>query len=723
MRKRESRDPSSDVPREVHAGSSRRRFLQGTLCVLGGLLLNQWSVPWLLKINGSLPVWGIAVVWLQQLLWLGLGAGLLFERGSWRVMTNLIAGSRGGKGSRWIASGFLLVTVTGVAAGFYGTLRGTGLVDPHRDMRNSFAHVLASEEWIAARLPDVKALGKSVMNLSLPDRKTRSLFGANVLITKPRFPADMDLKRGEAGSPATPLEGMGVQVADLATDEPSTVDRDALQFWEPVFRDVHYFERAKFKIKDATVVSESPGVVDSLVLFSGVGYSRGGQVIELKAKLKLNWAQAQTGDDPKWVIDRWKTAHMEIITSPRKLFAETLDQAIVDTSVLEAARESIHEQHLTDIGLGRVKKSIIKPLPKASTLYHPSLSVVDLDQDGFDDFYLMARWGKCRFFRNRADGTFEETAETLGLDVDGPISCALFADFDNDGDSDALLGRAHLPCIYLRNEGEHFVDASEDSLPNPNPVLVTSLSAADYDSDGLLDVYLSTYGAHKHKALMSPEDRAIYEKGKVGKHSFLNRFGPPNVLLRNLGNGRFARADVPHIVKRTFQATWSDYDRDGDQDLYVSSDYSPNNLLRNEGNGRFVDVTAETNTEDVGFGMGAAWGDYDNDGWPDLYTTNMYSKAGLRITRKMPGLEDTFSYAAHGNTLFKNRGVSSEERAGKAGQFEKVSGLESPALLVEAGGWGWCGQFVDIDNDGFLDIHALSGYYTAPRKIAQPGDF
>jgi len=213
----------------------------------------------------------------------------------------------------------------------------------------------------------------------------------------------------------------------------------------------------------------------------------------------------------------------------------------------------------------------------------------------------------------------------------------------------------------------------------------------------------------------------------------LSRPGPPNILLKNLGGGTFARAsrdEIPSIVKRTFQASWSDYDRDGDPDLYVSSDYSPNNLLRNDGNGTFVDVTEETDTADVGLGMGASWGDYNNDGWPDLYTTNMYSKAGLRITRKIPGLKQNLLYAAHGNSLFKNPGDGSAiigEPAGGNSQrppkrFEKVSGLTHPALLVESAGWGWGGQFVDIDNDGYLDIHALSGYYTAPKEVALPGD-
>ena len=108
--------------------------------------------------------------------------------------------------------------------------------------------------------------------------------------------------------------------------------------------------------------------------------------------------------------------------------------------------------------------------------------------------------------------------------------------------------------------------------------------------------------------------------------------------------------------------------------------------------------------------MGVSWGDYDNDGLQDLYVCNMYSKAGNRIMGKIPGLDPRIVMLAGGNSLFRNRG----------GHFRKVSGVEPPSLLVEKVGWAWGGQFADFDNDGFLDIYSLSGYYSAPPEIAIP---
>jgi len=144
----------------------------------------------------------------------------------------------------------------------------------------------------------------------------------------------------------------------------------------------------------------------------------------------------------------------------------------------------------------------------------------------------------------------------------------------------------------------------------------------------------------------------------------------------------------------------------------VANDFAPNNLLRNDGHGGFTDVTAETATADIGFGMGASWGDYDDDGWQDLYVTNMYSTAGRRITEQLGPASGDLASMARGNSLYRN----------VAGAFTKVSGLEPPALLVEKAGWAWGGQFLDIDNDSHLDIYSPSGYYTAPELVGEKPD-
>jgi hypothetical protein len=85
----------------------------------------------------------------------------------------------------------------------------------------------------------------------------------------------------------------------------------------------------------------------------------------------------------------------------------------------------------------------------------------------------------------------------------------------------------------------------------------------------------------------------------------------------------------------------------------------------------------------------------------------MYSKAGRRITEQIPGLDPRIRRMAMGNSLFHNT---------EAG-FKKVSGTKPPEMLVEAAGWAWSGQFLDVENDGNLDLVCVSGYYTPPPGL------
>lgn len=361
-------------------------------------------------------------------------------------------------------------------------------------------------------------------------------------------------------------------------------------------------------------------------------------------------------------------------------------------------------------------------------------------------------------FRNRGDGSFEDVAPQLGLDVDGDVQSTVFADFDNDGDRDAILARHLKPSLYLVNDNGRFVDRGQALVKGGElPMLGSSVAAADYNGDGLLDVYISTYagdfaqramnviryksGNKKWITALKPfvakgdwkTLHSMFEDAAPTNKFFTDRPGPPNVLLRNLGNGEFevdTESAASRFFRNTYQATWADYDEDGDPDIYCANDFSPNYLFRNNGDGTFTDATSETGTADVGFGMGAGWGDYDGDGRQDLYVANMFSKAGRRVTSFFEegrenydpeavgeGIDPMFRRMAEGNSLFRNLD----------GKWEKVSGMPpeerwdiqpNGKLPVEEGGWSWGGQFCDFDNDGWLDLYTLSGYYTAPKEAA-----
>ena len=159
----------------------------------------------------------------------------------------------------------------------------------------------------------------------------------------------------------------------------------------------------------------------------------------------------------------------------------------------------------------------------------------------------MARWGENLLLRNRGDGTFEGRAAAVGLNVKDHTSSAIFADFDNDGDTDAFLGRTLERSMYLVNENGRFVDRSADLVDGPLPYLASSVSATDYNGDGLLDVYVSTYGAGMVRdsrlpdGLVSEQDNEQLARlfASEEAHDILNGPGPRNVLLTNVGHGRF----------------------------------------------------------------------------------------------------------------------------------------------------------------------------------------
>ena len=126
-----------------------------------------------------------------------------------------------------------------------------------------------------------------------------------------------------------------------------------------------------------------------------------------------------------------------------------------------------------------------------------------------------------------------------------------------------------------------------------------------------------------------------------------------------------------------------------------------------------MDVTLESGGQAMlGFGMGASWADYDLDGDFDLYASNMYSKAGKRITKQIEGLDERFFMMAEGNRLFRNDGE----------KFALIEDGDKPGSAGGKAGWSWGGQFADFNNDGREDIYVCSGFFTAPKKYASTVD-
>lgn len=679
--------------------------------VAAAFLFNKWSIERLLVADQQIERL------LPNLAVFGFGACLvLLGVLVWR------AGWSGPRLFRYLLEGVFAATAV---AGAWGSW--VALTTPRQETeRELLARVDRAEELYFALKSEIKkTLTKSVLNLRLPDHYSRHLFSPSVKI--------VDL--GPLG-PAQPLAGGLVLRHDFAVETGSrTVDPEDLVLWRTLLERVDWFEHASLFIHRGRFTDPSERVYEAEVGFHTLARLSDGSDAQFDGRSLVTFVREGLERVPEpgkqtWRIQRWRTVEMRSLERAGLLFSECLPSLLPDPEALARARRSIHEDYVRAFFLDEDFQKPHEHFTLQSYDRHPGVSVVDIDQDGLDDLYVMARWGKNQLLRNRGDGTFEECAARFGLDLEGHCSSAVFADFDNDGDPDVFIGRTLLPSLYLENRGGRFLDRTADVCEAPLPSLVSSVSAADVDGDGRLDVHFSTYAGNLIERevsrrdqsgepellladFLSPDESRALTEQLDGWHVYKNKLGPPNVLLRNtpLGFRRDEHAGV-EVWRNTYQATWSDYDGDGDPDLYCANDFSINTMLENDGNGRFIDVTERTGTADIGFGMGASFGDYDNDGDEDLYVANMFSKAGQRITEMIPGIDESLKAMARGNTLFRNDGPA----------FRKVSGLREPALMVEWGGWSWGGQFVDFNNDGYLDIYTLSGYYTAPEDVAIPVD-
>ncbi len=261
-------------------------------------------------------------------------------------------------------------------------------------------------------------------------------------------------------------------------------------------------------------------------------------------------------------------------------------------------------------------------------------------------------------------GRFPNIAEEVGIHLQKPSGGSIVEDFDGDGLLDILTSTID-PCgtmVLYRNNGEGgFDDISIESRVDTQ-LGGLNMMQADYDNDGDVDVL-------------------VLRGGWMGEAGRMR-----NSLLRNDGTGRFE--DVTHAsglaepVYPTQSAGWADYDLDGDLDLYIGNEANdagkayPAQLFRNEGDGTFSEVAEEAGVTNDRLSKASNWGDYDNDGDPDIYVSNIGP-----------------------NRLYRNNGD------GTFTDVATVAGVEEPV------GRGFTTWFFDYDNDGHLDI--LAGDYNS----------
>jgi len=417
---------------------------------------------------------------------------------------------------------------------------------------------------------------------------------------------------------------------------------------------------------------------------------------ERVGRWRMTWRR---GADGKWRVSQWSAVDEVKSRAKDPVFTEVTPASLGPLS-------SFGRQLATGLDPWLATLDSVFQL---DSMGHHGVSVGDADGDGIDDLYVAQPAGlPNRLYRNHGDGSFEDVTDRAGLAVLDDTAQSLFADVDNDGDQDLLLvTRAGL--LLFVNDGEGRFSVAPGAFRSQQGLRGSpiSIAMADYDRDGFLDVYLCTYSYF----IGAGED-----KGGSPNPYHDARNGPPSVLYHNDGHGRFvdvsAEVGLEENDRFSFAAAWGDYDEDGWPDLLVANDFGRKNLYHNEGakGGKvsFKDVTAAAGIEDHGAGMSAAFLDYDGDGHLDLYTGNMWSAAGQRVTAApgfMPGapaeIRELYRRHARGNSLFKNRGD---------GTFEDVTLAAGAAF----GRWAWSSDSLDFDNDGNPDLYVANGMFTRP---------
>ena len=330
------------------------------------------------------------------------------------------------------------------------------------------------------------------------------------------------------------------------------------------------------------------------------------------------------------------------------------------------------------------------------------VAVLDYDRDGFMDIYFtngasspsLRRSGPDhwnRLYRNLGNGRFADVTVQAGVQGDGYMMGAAAADFDNDGFPDLFVAGVGRNILYRNLGNGTFGDvtaAARVSSAHPKYGPLWSIHGAwlDFDRDGWLDLFIVNYCA------WDPANEPYCGEPRPGLRTYCHpkHYPPlPNQLFRNNRDGTFRDVSIDAGVDRHLGkgmgAAVGDVDDDGWPDVFVANDTEPNFLFRNRGIGTFENVAAAWGVAVNQFGspvsaMGADLRDIDNDGRLDLFVTDLSSEGFL---------------------LYRNAGTL----------FEDVSDL-SGITLATLPYSGWSNPIADYNNDGWKDLFSANGHVT-----------
>ena len=335
------------------------------------------------------------------------------------------------------------------------------------------------------------------------------------------------------------------------------------------------------------------------------------------------------------------------------------------------------------------------------------VAIGDIDKDGFEDVYLTSNFGHNKLYKNNGDFTFEDiTSQSKILEYEGFTTGATMLDVNNDGWLDIYVSKAGSLNSDDGRRNKLFVNQKDGTFKEEaakwgidDPGYTTQVYSIDYDKDGDLDLYVLNYryDFRNNTKISGAIQKAIEETTS-------------DQLYRNDGS-RFTKVTGEAGI---YNKSWGlsgavgDFNNDGWDDIYISNDYlEPDLMYINQRDGTFKNE-ANTRVNHISFNsMGSDYADLNNDNFPDLVTVDMLAENYARSKENMAAMstEDFnalvnigYHHAYMANMLHYNNGN------GKYKETAQLSGIVKTD-------WSWAPLLADFDNDGYKDIFITNGVY------------
>ncbi len=367
-----------------------------------------------------------------------------------------------------------------------------------------------------------------------------------------------------------------------------------------------------------------------------------------------------------WLMDRPKPALADIQSLPFQITEVSQQTGAIHTHKTFPARP----------GFSHVEKFVVSDTAM--------VSVVDYDNDGWPDIFAnsAATESQSSLFHNNKDGTFTEVSKQAGLAIFDPTFSFLggyFFDYDNDGNKDIMIiGRREKIRIF-KNQGNGTFKPSliiqvgvEDSDRAPLAALVPAF--IDFNNDGFMDfIVANKWGSGMPNSLVDATNGGLVF---VFKNIEGRRFEhvPDNLGMNHKG---FTRSIATYDLRGTGRA-----------DVWFANDFSPDKLYLNNGDGTFKNSSGSILSHNFSRnGMNTDVADLENDGHPVTFVSHIFEKA----------------YRPAGNTMWKWI---------EGDQFQEIARERGVAKC----GWAWGGKFIDLDNNGFLDLVVGNGFISANKN-------